>query len=119
MLNKVDLLPPDKVDQICGDIVTRLDWRGPVYRVAAISGEGTSKLCGDIMTHLEECWQQEASDPELAEHEEQLKTAMQAEARERIQALEATRKARRAAQLDGDIDDDDDDYDGIEVEYVQ
>jgi GTP-binding protein len=119
VLNKVDLLPPDEVDAICRDIVTRLDWQGPVFRVAAISGEGTSKLCGEIMTHLEECWQQEARDPELAEREEQLKIAMQAEARERIQTLEATRKARRAAQLDGDIDDDDDDYDGVEVEYVQ
>ncbi len=69
------------------------------------------------MTHLENCWEQEANDSELAEHEEHLKVAMQAEARDRIQALAAARKARRAAQRD-DEDDDDDNYD-VEVEYVR
>lgn len=120
VLNKVDLLPPDEVDDICRDIVARLGWQGPVYRIAAISGEGTAQLTGDIMTHLEHCWEQEARDAALAEREEQLKIAMQAEARERIQALAMARKARRAAQLDEDIDDDedDDDYD-VEVEYVR
>lgn len=120
VLNKVDLLAPDEADAICNDIVTRLGWQGPVYRVAAISGEGTSQLSGDIMTHLEYCWEQEARDSELAEREEQLKIAMQAESRERIQALADARRARRAARLDDDEDDDEDDDDyGVEVEYVR
>lgn len=119
ILNKVDLLPPDEADAMCSNIVARLGWQGPVYRVAAISGEGTSQLTGDIMTHLEHCWEQEIRDSELAQREEQLKVAMQAESRERIQALEAARKARRAAKLADDEDDDDDDDYGVEVEYVQ
>ncbi|MFT3931693.1 MAG: Obg family GTPase CgtA [Spongiibacteraceae bacterium] len=120
VLNKVDLLPPDERETICRDIVERLNWQGPVYRVAAIGAEGTAQLCGDIMTHLEYCWEQEERDSELAEREEQLKIAMQTESRERIQALAAARKARRAAQLDDDFDDEDDDDDyGVEVEYVR
>jgi len=123
VLNKVDLLPEDEREARCRDIVQRLDWQGPVYRVAAISGDGTKALCGDIMTHLEQCWADEARDPELAEHERALQTAMQAEARERIQALASERRARRLEQqagvdADDDADEDDDDYD-VEVEYVR
>ena len=123
VLNKVDLLPEDEREARCRDIVQRLDWQGPVYRVAAISGDGTKALCGDIMTHLEQCWADEARDPQLAEHERALQTAMQAEARERIQALASERRARRLEQqagvdADDDADEDDDDYD-VEVEYVR
>lgn len=118
VLNKVDLLPEEERDARCRDIVERLQWTGPVYRVAAISAEGTKELCGDIMTHLEGCWADEARDAELAERERQLQFAMQAEARERIQALAAERKARRLEQVYGaPEDDDDDDYD-VEVEYA-
>jgi GTP-binding protein len=120
VLNKIDLLPADEREAVCRDIVERLHWQGPVYRIAAISGEATQQLCGDIMTHLENCWEQEANDKALAEREEQLKIAMQAESRERIQALAAERKARRTMQLelDAEEDDDDDDY-GVEIEYVR
>jgi GTPase len=122
VLNKVDLLPEDQREAVCRDIVERLSWSGPVYRVAAISAEGTKELCGDIMTHLEHCWEDEANDPELGERERALQTAMQAEARERIQALAAERRARRLEQLAGetgdDIEDDDDDYE-VEIEYVR
>ena len=53
VLNKIDLLPADEVDNVCKQIVERLDWQGPVYRISAVSGEGTRKLITDIMTHLE------------------------------------------------------------------
>jgi GTP-binding protein len=118
VLNKVDLLPEDEREARCRDIVERLQWTGPVYRVAAISAEGTKELCGDIMTHLESCWADEARDTELAERERQLQFAMQAEARERIQALAAERKAKRLEQVYGEPDDDDDYDDGVEVEYA-
>jgi GTP-binding protein len=122
VLNKVDLLPEDEREAVCRDIVERLNWSGPVYRVAAISAEGTKELCGDIMTHLEHCWEDEVSNPELGERERALQTAMQAEARERIQALAAERRARRLEQLAGeadeDVEDDDDDYE-VEIEYVR
>lgn len=122
ILNKTDLLPESERDAICADIVKRLGWSGPVYKVAAISGDGTKTLCGDIMTHLEACWEAEQHDPALAEAERANQSAMQAEARERIQALAEARKAARLARQDaeGEDDDDDDDEDlDVEVEYVQ
>ena len=116
ILNKTDLLPDDEREAICADIVARLNWQGPVYRIAAISGEGTKTLCGDIMTHLEDCWEAEQRDAAVAEREREIQFAMQAESRERIQALAEARKAARQAQVEVE-DDDDDNYD-VEVEYV-
>ncbi len=53
VLNKVDLLPPDERDAVCDDIIKRLDWQGPVFRIAALASEGTKKLAQAIMTHME------------------------------------------------------------------
>jgi GTPase len=53
VLNKVDLLPPEERDAICDDIVKRLDWKGPVFRTAAVASEGTQRLMQEIMTHME------------------------------------------------------------------
>jgi GTP-binding protein len=115
VLNKIDLLPEADREGRIRDILERLQWRGPVYRVAAISGDGTRQLIGDIMTHLEACWQREAEDPELIEQERQLQNAMQAEARERIQALAEARRAARRSAADGGDDDDDGE---VEIEYA-
>jgi GTP-binding protein len=115
VLNKVDLLPAEERDTRVRDIVERLQWRGPIYRVAAINGEGTRQLCGDIMTHLEACWATEAEDAEVAEREHLAQAAMQAEARERIQALAEARRAARRALRDGGGDDEGDE---AEIEYA-
>jgi GTP-binding protein len=115
VLNKVDLLPADQREECCRDIVARLGWQGPVYRIAAISGEGTKALSGDIMTYLEACWEREIQDPEAAQRESRLKSAMQTEARERIRALAEARQAARLAQRESSDDDEDD---GVEVEYA-
>lgn len=53
VLNKVDLLPPEERDAVCDDIVKRLDWKGPVFRTAAVASEGTQRLMQEIMTHME------------------------------------------------------------------
>ena len=55
VLNKLDLVPEDERDALCEDIVARLNWQGPVYRIAAISKQGTRELCFDIMDYLETC----------------------------------------------------------------
>ncbi|MGD8408240.1 MAG: GTPase ObgE [Thiohalophilus sp.] len=63
VLNKIDLLPEAERDARCDEIVERLDWQGPVYRIAAISRLGTDELCFDIMAYIErqrEARQQEA-----------------------------------------------------------
>lgn len=54
VLNKVDLLPPDEADQRCKDIVRRLRWKGPVYRISGLARQGTETLCQKIMARLEE-----------------------------------------------------------------
>ncbi len=53
VLNKIDLMDEDTADQRCRDIVERLDWEGPVYRVSALTKKGTKQLAGDVMNYLE------------------------------------------------------------------
>ncbi len=54
VLNKLDLLPEESREERMRDIIARLDWHGPVFRISAIGAEGTSELTGRIMSRLEE-----------------------------------------------------------------
>jgi GTP-binding protein len=54
VLNKLDLLPPKEAERLCKDIVRRLRWKGPVYRISGLARQGTDVLCQDIMKRLEE-----------------------------------------------------------------
>ena len=49
VLNKLDLLPEDERDAVCERIISELNWEGPVFRVSAISSEGTQAVCQQIM----------------------------------------------------------------------
>jgi GTP-binding protein len=53
VLNKVDLLPADEAEKRCKDIIRRLRWKGPVFRIAGIARQGTDALCQAIMSRLE------------------------------------------------------------------
>lgn len=53
VLNKIDLLPPEERERRCADIVRRLQWQGPVFRIAAIAGDGTQLLVQKIMDYIE------------------------------------------------------------------
>lgn len=53
VLNKTDLLLEEELNEVCNDIVERLNWQGPVYRVSAVAGKGTRQLMADIMTRIE------------------------------------------------------------------
>lgn len=117
LLNKVDLLPPDEVDARCQEVVDALGWEGPVFRISALNRQGTEPLCGKILDYLEERWEAEEEDSELAEAENAMQEAMQDEARERIEELRARHRARRLADGDDGDDYDDDDYD-VDFEYV-
>ncbi len=120
LLNKIDMLPQDEVEERCQAMVEKLGWQGRTFRIAAINKTGTQSLCGEIIEHLEQCWEAEREDPEVAEHEAELQAQMQQEARERIEELRLRHRAERLARKQaGDDDDwDDDDYD-VDVEYVQ
>jgi GTP-binding protein len=53
VLNKIDLLPPGEREERCAQIVRRLRFKGPVFRISGATGEGTKELCQAIMQHLE------------------------------------------------------------------
>ncbi|GAB1267717.1 Obg family GTPase CgtA [Aurantivibrio infirmus] len=117
LLNKIDLLPEEEIEERCDELVKAINWQGRVCKIAAISKSGTESLSGEILNVLEEYWEREAEDPDLAEAEIQLQKQMQSEARERIDLLrEQRRQLRKSGQAD-DEDEDDDDYD-VEVSYT-
>lgn len=113
VLNKLDMLSEDEREQVCSDIISQLGWEGPVYRISALSGEGTRDLTQAVMRWVEDQAEEEATNPDFAEQEAERRRAMDEEARERIaEEKEAIRAARQ-----GDEGDDDDDYD-VEVVYA-
>ncbi|MGZ8225233.1 MAG: Obg family GTPase CgtA [Methylococcaceae bacterium] len=54
VLNKTDRLPADEVNTHCQAIVSELGWNGPVFKTAAINGDGTRELMFAIMEFLEQ-----------------------------------------------------------------
>lgn len=54
VLNKIDMLPDDAVEKHCKDIVKRLKWKGPVFKISGLAGEGTEELTRATMTRLDE-----------------------------------------------------------------
>ncbi len=54
LINKIDLLPPEEVERRTKDIVRRLRWKGPVYRISGATGAGTDALKQAVMRYLEE-----------------------------------------------------------------
>ena len=118
VLNKLDMLPEDEREARCQEVVDALAWAGPVYRVSALTGENTKALCQDVLQFVEEQAELLATDSEAAERERDVQDAMQAEARERIQALADRRRSERRAAGDADdYDDDEDDDHDVEVVY--
>ncbi|HEX6590702.1 MAG TPA: Obg family GTPase CgtA [Moraxellaceae bacterium] len=121
LLNKMDMVPPDMADEICNDIVKRLEWTGPVFRISGLTGENAKAVCYKLMDAIEAQRELEAEDPEVAEKEMARRRQLEEEGRHKIQELaEKRRAARRAAQEAGEtLEDDDwneDDYD-VEFEY--
>ncbi|MBK1852812.1 Obg family GTPase CgtA [Marinobacter sp. 1-4A] len=117
VLNKVDMVPEADREAHCQAIVDELGWKGPVFRISALSGEGTKPLTQAVMRWIEERAVEEAENPEVAEQEAARRRRMDEEARA---GVEEERRARRAAREAADDDDDfdDDDYD-VEVVYVK
>lgn len=54
VLNKMDLIPEDIREEICQEVLDRLNWQGKVFRVSGDSGEGCDDLCEQIMDYLDE-----------------------------------------------------------------
>ena len=54
VLNKIDRVSAEEVDEQCKAIVDELGWTAPVFKIAAINGDGTRELMFAIMNFLEE-----------------------------------------------------------------
>jgi GTP-binding protein len=112
VLNKIDLLPKDKVDGLCERVVEQLGWEGPVFRMSGLASQGTKVLCAAIMDYIDDHRQREGVDPALIELADERRTIIQTEARDRIDDLAQTRRhAREQSQVDDDHD--------IDVVYVE
>lgn len=63
VINKVDLLTDDELAQKRAQLVTELEWSGPVFEVSAATGRGTDKLAKAIAREFEteplEDWERE------------------------------------------------------------
>ncbi|MCU0840342.1 MAG: GTPase ObgE [Thiobacillaceae bacterium] len=62
VLNKVDLLAEAEREARIRAFVRAYDWRGPVFAISAISGDGCQPLIHAIMAHLEEQRKAEAEE---------------------------------------------------------
>jgi GTP-binding protein len=116
VLNKLDLVSEEEREARVAAIVEGLGWTGPVFRISAISGEGTDALVQAAHRWLTEQRRLEHEDEEAAEREREMRERMEAEAVARTEARLGRRRKRRD-QDDDDDDFDDDDYD-VEVEYA-
>ncbi len=116
VLNKLDLVLVEEREARVAAIVEGLGWTGPVFRISAISGEGTDALVQAAHRWLTEQRRLENEDEEAAEREREMRERMEAEAVARTEARLGRRRKRRD-QDDDDDDFDDDDYD-VEVEYA-
>ncbi|MDI3325231.1 GTPase ObgE [Pontibacterium granulatum] len=118
VLNKLDMVPEEEHEERCQSVIDALSWEGPVYRISAISGDGTDALAKEIQTFLDERLMAIEEDPSILEQEHAIREQIDVEARARIEELRLSRRnnAKAADELDDDFDDDD--YD-VEVEWVR
>ena len=118
VLNKLDMVPEEEREERCQSVIDALNWEGPVYRISAISSDGTGALVKEIQTFLDDRIYAIEEDPSILEQEHAIREQIDVEARARIEELRLSRRhnAKAADELDDDFDDDD--YD-VEVEWVR
>lgn len=63
VFNKIDLLPEAEAETVYNRVVKALKWKGPVFKIAAISRTGTEALCYRIMDHIEHMRKQDNEQP--------------------------------------------------------
>jgi len=54
VLNKLDMIPAQERDAKVKDFLKRFAWKGPVFQISALTGEGCEQLCFAIQTYLDE-----------------------------------------------------------------
>ena len=118
VLNKLDLVSEEEHEELCKALIEKTGWKGPVYQISALTGDGTKPLTNDIMDYIEERRERAAEDEEFAAQIVTERETVEQESRDRMEELAEYRRQRAAARKAGLEDDDDDDYD-VEVEWVQ
>ncbi len=63
ILNKVDRVLDEELDAHCQEIIDALNWTAPVFKIAAINGQGTRELMFAIMAFLETQRQVKQNEP--------------------------------------------------------
>ncbi|MDH3614386.1 MAG: Obg family GTPase CgtA [Gammaproteobacteria bacterium] len=54
VINKIDLLNTKDLEAARGELLEKLNWKGPVFEVSAATGEGTEALAQAVMRELED-----------------------------------------------------------------
>ncbi|MAQ02659.1 MAG: GTPase ObgE, partial [Alteromonadaceae bacterium] len=101
VFNKIDLLLEDEAEELCQQIVDKLEWDGPVFYISAFQRIGLEPLCLEIMNFIENL-------PDELEEEQ--------DKRDVEFKWDTYNPEPEADDDDDDWDDDDDDYD-VEVIY--
>lgn len=114
VLNKLDLIPEEEREERCQQVIEKLNWQGPVYKIAAINKEGTFKLCADIMERIEARNIRIAEDAEFAQQILDEREMVDTESRAHIEMLQERRREERELAKQ---ENEDDDYD-VEVVYT-
>lgn len=112
VLNKIDLMLEEDLAELERRIVNELGWKGPIYKVSAVSNEGTKQLTYDIMEHIESVRDRCEQDPDFAGEQAAFRSRLEEEARVKMRELTEERKRRNQGK------DDDDDFD-VEVIYAE
>jgi len=115
VLNKLDLLPEAEADAVCDAIVAKLDWKAPVFKISAVSGQGTKTLCDELMQAINAADLRLAEDEEYREAQVERQQRMEFEIRNSIESTKQLWLDKKGSDLDQDLDDDHD----VEVEYVK
>lgn len=53
VFNKIDLIEAEEVEARSREIIERLNWQGPVFKISAIKKEGTQEICFRLMDYLQ------------------------------------------------------------------
>lgn len=53
VFTKIDLLPPEEIDHRCKEILKKLNWTKPAFKISAFTKEGVEELCYKVADYLE------------------------------------------------------------------
>lgn len=107
VLNKFDLIPEEEREELVARLLRELDWKGKVFKITAISGDGCSGLCQAIMVSVEEHRKRLLEDPDYQEAQAELDREMEYEIRKSIESNRASRQADDDDMLDDDLEEED------------